>query len=112
MQDDANKKILQFTQDIEFLQLLSNPTYLVYLSEKGFLDDNDFLNYIEYLNYLKNPQFSKFVIYTKSFVFLDLLQIKSYREEIKYNKEYPNFLNYLYEVDWFRKKEEIVNNLK
>lgn len=60
-------------QDLEFLQLLSNPQYLSHLAQHRFFEDASFLNYLEHLNYFRRPEFVKFVAYPDALEFLDLL---------------------------------------
>ena len=60
-------------QDLEFLQLLSNPQYLQHLAQQRFFEDPSFLNYLKYLNYFRRPEFVKFVSYPDALEFLDLL---------------------------------------
>ena len=60
-------------QDLEFLQLLSNPQYLSHLAQQRLLEDASFLNYLRHLNYFRRPEFVKFVAYPDALEFLDLL---------------------------------------
>ena len=60
-------------QDLEFLQLLSNPQYLSHLAQQRYFEDASFLNYLNYLNYFRRPEFVKFVSYPDALEFLDLL---------------------------------------
>ena len=60
-------------QDLEFLQLLSNPQYLSYLAQQRYFDDASFLNYLKYLNYFRRPEFVRFLSYPDALEFLDLL---------------------------------------
>ena len=50
-------KILKQTQeDIEFIQMLTHPSYISFLIGNGYLDDPQFLKYLDYLEYLKDPR--------------------------------------------------------
>lgn len=99
MEENYSSELLRFVQDLEFVQLLANPNYLQYLSNKGYLEDNDFIKYLVYLNYLKKPDFSRFIVYTRCFVMLDLLLNETFRKELSNT----SFINYLHDVihhDW------------
>lgn len=94
-----NIKIIQFAQDLEFVQLLANPNYLQYLSNSGYFDDPKFLNYLDYLSYFKEPEFLKFIVYNRGILFLDLLKSEAFRKELAD----INFISYLHESinkDW------------
>lgn len=104
--EEYRNELLEFTQDIEFVQSLSNPSYLSYLIEKGYLEDKQFLNYLKYLNYLKTPEFIKFIIYPRGIACLELLQLESFRNELLTNPDFINYLLYLSEMEWFNLKEE------
>jgi mediator of RNA polymerase II transcription subunit 31 len=63
-------EIFRFIQDLEFIQLLSNPQYLeckinlinkLGLSANNYFKEQSFLNYLKYLLYFKNPEYAKFV---------------------------------------------------
>jgi mediator of RNA polymerase II transcription subunit 31 len=101
--NQSKDEILQLTQDIEFVQLLANPSYLKYLAENNYLEDPQFINYLNYLNYVKSTEFIKFIIYPLGLTFLNFLQLESFRKELINNKDFPNYLMYLIENDWMSK---------
>ena len=87
-EEDDNKdqdEIFRFIQDLEFVQCLANPNYLKYLSDKGYLDDNRFINYLKYLLYFKKEEYMKYITFERCLLFLDLLQYKEFREQLKQN---------------------------
>ena len=67
----------QTQQDLEFLQLLSNPQFLSHLAQRRFLEDRAFLNYLKHLNYFRRPEYVGFVSYPDALEFLDLLTASS-----------------------------------
>ena len=79
------EELFRFMQDLEFVQCLANPNYLKYLSDKGYLDDNNFINYLKYLLYFKKVEYMKYITYERCLLFLDLLQYKGFREQLKQN---------------------------
>ena len=81
----TQEELFRFIQDLEFVQCLANPNYLKYLSDKGYLDDNNFLNYLKYLLYFKKVEYMKYLTYERCLLFLDLLQYKGFREQLKQN---------------------------
>ena len=83
--DNAQNEIYRFIQDLEFVQCLSNPNYLKFLSSSGYFDDEEFINYLKYLLYFKKPEYMKYLTYGNCLLFLDLLQYKEFREQLKIN---------------------------
>ena len=81
----AQDEIYRFIQDLEFVQCLSNPNYLKFLSSSGYFDDEEFINYLKYLLYFKKPEYMKYLTYGNCLLFLDLLQYKEFREQLKIN---------------------------
>ena len=81
----SQEEIYRFIQDLEFVQCLANPLYLKYLSDKGYLDDDNFINYLKYLLYFKKDEYMKYITFERCLLFLDLLQYKEFREQLKQN---------------------------
>lgn len=98
-------EILELTQDLEFVQLLANPSYLRYLAENNYLEDPQFINYLNYLSYVKSTEFVKFIIYPLGLTFLNFLQLESFRKELINNKDFPNYLMYLIENNWMNSNQ-------
>ena len=82
---EAQEEIFRFIQDLEFVQCLVNPFYIKYLSDKGYLDDDNFINYLEYLLYFKNAEYMKYITFERCLIILELLQYKEFREHFKKN---------------------------
>ncbi len=64
---------VRLVQDIEFVQMLGNPEYIVYLMRNGYFAQTAFRNYLKYLKYLRSPSYSHFLLYPLSLETLELL---------------------------------------
>ena len=96
------EEIIRFMQDLEFVQCLSNPYYLKYLSNMGYFDDDNFINYLQYLLYFRKAEYMKYITYERCILFLELLQFKEFRQKFKEN-DYEKYLdNFLYD-DWINR---------
>ncbi|KAJ2457396.1 suppressor of hpr1 [Coemansia sp. RSA 2424] len=73
----------RFEVELEFVQCLANPWYINIIAQQGFFDKPEFVNYLKYLKYWQRPEYARFVVYPHALAFLDLLQQKSFREEMK-----------------------------
>jgi len=73
---------LRFQVELEFIQCLANPNYLLFLAQRGYFKEQNFINYLKYLTYWKEPEYAKFLKYPMCLYFLDLLQHESFRKEI------------------------------
>ena len=58
-------------EDIEFVNLLSNPFYIDFLIEKNFFENENFLYYLKSLDYLKDERTFKFVKFPIAWKMLD-----------------------------------------
>ena len=61
-------------EDIEFVNLLSNPFYIDFLIEKNFFEDENFLYYLKSLEYLKDKRLFKYIKFPVSWKMLDNIQ--------------------------------------
>ncbi|KAI8325345.1 SOH1-domain-containing protein [Martensiomyces pterosporus] len=84
-EDNVQEKFLKerFEVELEFIQCLANPWYINFLAQQGYFDQPAFINYLKYLKYWQQPEYAKFVVYPNALTFLDLLQYKAFREEMK-----------------------------
>ncbi|KAJ1730415.1 suppressor of hpr1 [Coemansia biformis] len=73
----------RFEVELEFLQCLANPWYINIIAQQGYFDKPEFVNYLKYLKYWQRPEYARFVVYPHALAFLDLLQHKSFRDEMK-----------------------------
>nr|XP_027231587.1 mediator of RNA polymerase II transcription subunit 31-like isoform X2 [Penaeus vannamei] len=54
---------LRFQIELEFVQCLANPNYLLFLAQRGYFKDQTFINYLKYLQYWKEPEYAKYLKY-------------------------------------------------
>ena len=81
---------MRLQYDFEFIQLLTLPDYIKYLSRNGFLAKPDFINYLAYLKYWQKPEFLKLLINPKCLDALGLLLREDIREEIRLNQDFAD----------------------
>lgn len=94
----------RFVVECEFVQCLSNPKYLHFLAQEGYLVNEAFIGYVKYLNdYWRRPEYMKFITYPQSLLFLDMLQSEKFRLECTK----ADFVEYLHQQQfhhWLRHK--------
>ncbi|XP_042239202.1 mediator of RNA polymerase II transcription subunit 31-like isoform X3 [Homarus americanus] len=78
--EDAQR--VRFQIELEFVQCLANPNYLLFLAQRGYFKEQTFINYLKYLQYWKEPEYAKYLKYPMCLYFLDLLQHENFRKEI------------------------------
>ncbi|KAK7283939.1 hypothetical protein RIF29_13689 [Crotalaria pallida] len=74
--DDGRQRLLL---ELEFVQCLANPTYIHYLAQNRYFEDESFIKYLKYLQYWQSPEFIKFIMYPHCLYFLELLQNANFR---------------------------------
>ncbi|RDY09394.1 Mediator of RNA polymerase II transcription subunit 31 [Mucuna pruriens] len=84
--DDGRQR---FLLELEFLQCLANPTYIHYLAQNRYFEDEAFIGYLKYLQYWQRPEYIKFIMYPHCLYFLELLQNANFRNAMAHpiNKE-------------------------
>ncbi|GMH29148.1 hypothetical protein Nepgr_030991 [Nepenthes gracilis] len=84
--DDGRQR---FLLELEFVQCLANPTYIHYLAQNRYFEDESFIGYLKYLQYWQHPEYIKFIMYPHCLFFLELLQNPSFRSAMAHpgNKE-------------------------
>ncbi|KAL9261290.1 Mediator of RNA polymerase II transcription subunit 31-like protein [Drosera capensis] len=84
--DDGRQR---FVLELEFVQCLANPTYIHYLAQNRYFEDEAFIGYLKYLQYWQRPEYVKFIMYPHCLYFLELLQNSSFRAAMAHpgNKE-------------------------
>ncbi|KNA19186.1 hypothetical protein SOVF_063710 [Spinacia oleracea] len=84
--DDGRQR---FLLELEFVQCLSNPTYIHYLAQNRYFEDEAFVGYLNYLQYWQRPEYLKFIMYPHCLYFLELLQNANFRNAMAHpgNKE-------------------------
>jgi len=88
----------RFLLELEFVQLLANPTYIHHLAQNRYFDDEAFVGYLSYLLYWKRPEYAKYVMYPHAFFFLDMLQNSQFRAAMAHpaNKEIAHRQQYYF----------------
>lgn len=84
--DDGRQR---FLLELEFVQCLANPTYIHYLAQNRYFEDEAFIGYLKYLQYWQRPEYIKFIMYPHCLFFLELLQNANFRNAMAHpgNKE-------------------------
>ncbi|KAG8390205.1 hypothetical protein BUALT_Bualt01G0059300 [Buddleja alternifolia] len=84
--DDGRQR---FLLELEFVQCLANPTYIHYLAQNRYFEDEAFIGYLKYLQYWQRPEYLKFIMYPHCLYFLELLQNPNFRNAMAHpaNKE-------------------------
>ncbi|WCJ36399.1 Mediator of RNA polymerase II transcription subunit 31 [Euphorbia peplus] len=84
--DDGRQR---FLLELEFIQCLANPTYIHYLAQNRYFEDEAFIGYLNYLQYWQRPEYIKFIMYPHCLYFLELLQNANFRNAMAHpaNKE-------------------------
>ncbi|KAF9668146.1 hypothetical protein SADUNF_Sadunf15G0098100 [Salix dunnii] len=84
--DDGRQR---FLLELEFVQCLANPTYIHYLAQNRYFEDEAFIGYLKYLLYWQRPEYMKFIMYPHCLYFLELLQNANFRNAMAHpaNKE-------------------------
>lgn len=84
--DDGRQR---FLLELEFIQCLANPTYIHYLAQNRYFEDEAFIGYLKYLQYWQRPEYIKFIMYPHCLFFLELLQNANFRTAMAHpgNKE-------------------------
>ena len=104
--DKEQEEIIRFMQDLEFVQCLSNPYYLKYLSNMGYFDDDNFINYLQYLLYFRKAEYMKYITYERCILFLELLQFKEFRQKFKENNYEISLDHFIYD-EWINRNYNI-----
>lgn len=84
--DDGRQR---FLLELEFVQCLANPTYIHYLAQNRYFEDEAFIGYLKYLQYWQRPEYIKYIMYPHCLYFLELLQNANFRNAMAHpvNKE-------------------------
>jgi mediator of RNA polymerase II transcription subunit 31 len=92
--------------DCEFLQNLCNASYLQYLAQGRYFEDEAFMKYLSYLRYWNQPEFKRLLIFPQSLEILDnLLSNETFRKELLI----PQFVAYFHQQqgsNWMLDKTE------
>ncbi|KAK8961758.1 Mediator of RNA polymerase II transcription subunit 31 [Platanthera guangdongensis] len=97
--DDGRQR---FLLELEFVQCLANPTYIHYLAQNRYFEDEAFIGYLKYLQYWHRPEYIKFIMFPHCLFFLELLQNANFRnamahpasKELAHRQQYFFWKNY------------------
>ncbi|ONM03923.1 Mediator of RNA polymerase II transcription subunit 31 [Zea mays] len=76
---DPDNGSQRFLLELEFVQCLANPTYIHYLAQNRYFEDEAFIGYLKYLKYWQRPEYIKYIMYPHCLFFLELLQNANFR---------------------------------
>ena len=77
----------------EFVQNLANPSYLHYLAQHRYFQDEQFMHFLKYLEYWRQPAYMKYLVFPQCLTVLNALITKNeFREALKYQ----NFRDYFH----------------
>ena len=74
----AGRNIL--IQDLEFVQMLSNMDYVIWLAHQDYFGDQTFNNYLKYLRYMHRPEYAHLLLFPQSLDILTLLTSPEVRQ--------------------------------
>ena len=74
-------------QDLEFVQMLANVEYIIWLSKSGYLMNELFGNYLQHLQYLEDAAYNHLLIYPLGLAARRLLSDASVRKAISEEPE-------------------------
>lgn len=63
----------QFEKELEYVQLLCNPNFLLHLKSEGYFENPKFIEFLKYLRYWNNPPYYYFLIYPECTIILDMI---------------------------------------
>ncbi|KAI5672584.1 hypothetical protein M9H77_12948 [Catharanthus roseus] len=64
--NDSDDGRQRFLLELEFVQCLANPTYIHYLAQNRYFEDEAFIGYLKYLQYCQQLEYTKFIIWRNS----------------------------------------------
>ncbi|KAK6926242.1 Mediator complex, subunit Med31, partial [Dillenia turbinata] len=97
--DDGRQR---FLLELEFIQCLVNPTYIHYLAQNRYFEDEAFIGYLKYLQYWQQLEYIKFIMYPHCLFFFELLQNANFcnaiahpgNKELAYRQQFFLWKNY------------------
>jgi len=63
---ETDNGVLRFQLELEFVQCLANPTYIHYLAQNRYFEDEAFIGYLKYLKYWQRPEYIKYIMWVRS----------------------------------------------
>ncbi|KAJ3787285.1 SOH1-domain-containing protein [Lentinula boryana] len=83
----------RFELELEFVQALANPFYLHSLAQQNILEQPAFINYLKYLLYFQEKDYARFIHYPHALHHLELLQHAQFRNAMKKDEMFREYLN-------------------
>ena len=73
----------RFELELEFVQLLANPQYLIYLAASKTLTQPEFVAYLKYLLYWTKPPYVQYLSFPAATLrALEMLQSEAFRKDV------------------------------
>ncbi|XP_066376629.1 mediator of RNA polymerase II transcription subunit 31-like isoform X2 [Miscanthus floridulus] len=100
---DPDNGSQRFLLELEFVQCLANPTYIHYLAQNRYFEDEAFIGYLKYQKYWQQSEYMKYIMYPHCLFFLELLlQNANFRnamahptsKELAHSQQYFFWKNY------------------
>nr|CAB3495235.1 unnamed protein product [Digitaria exilis] len=60
--NDSDNGAKRFELELEFVQCLANPTYIHYLAQNRYFEDEAFIGYLKYLKYWQRQEYIKYIM--------------------------------------------------
>jgi len=103
---DAERLQVEF----EFVQNLANPTYLHFLAQNKYFENENFINFLTYLQYWKRPEYCKFLVFPQCLSFLDaLINNSDFREKLAH-QNFRNFVHQQQAAHWLQSSSTLSND--
>ena len=97
-------------KDLEFIQMLSNPKYVIELVDRGYFSDKNFVEYLDKLSiFLKSPKLFKLVKFSEGLYNLKLILERGFEYSLKEDVNRHKFiLSCLKRNEEIRAKDQII----
>lgn len=87
----------RFVVELEFIQYLCNPGYLIFLHQNKYFEDPVFVDFLKYLRYFETPPFRNYLAYP---LCLPILNSLNNRESYVFKSLKKNNLSLLHDQIW------------
>lgn len=112
MLESVEEQRKRFEIECEFVQALSNPHYLNFLSQRGYFKEDHFVNYLKYLLYWKRSEYARCLKYPQCLFMLEALQEQDFRQALESTAN-AKFIEDQLILQWhyyLRKRQRIYEN--
>lgn len=72
----------RFTMELEFVQCLANPEYVLFLAQRALFINESFIAYLKYLLYWKRPEYACYISYPAGLRMLERMQEPNFRMKL------------------------------